>query len=58
MDRIRIPFRVVMSRKGGSTTYVFDEVKHNVPVEDARFAMPTDWSVRSTGLRAALRALL
>ncbi len=40
VDGVKLPTRVIMSRKGGSTTYVFDEVEHNVPVEVARFGAP------------------
>ena len=41
VDGIKFPFRISASRKGGSTTYEFHEVKHNVPVDDSLFAMPT-----------------
>jgi hypothetical protein len=37
VDGIKIPFRIVMNRKGGSSTYVFDEVKHNIPIDDILF---------------------
>lgn len=40
VDGVKVPFRVAMSRKGGSSTFVFDEIEHNVPIEDARFEMP------------------
>jgi len=42
VDGVKFPFRIAMSRKGGSSTYVFDEVKHNVPVDDALFTAPAD----------------
>jgi hypothetical protein len=40
VDGVLIPFRMAMSRKGGSSTYIFDEIEHNVPVDDDRFAAP------------------
>ncbi len=40
IDDIKIPFRVVASRKGGSTTYIFDEIVDNTPIEDLRFSVP------------------
>ena len=40
VDGIKFPFRLEYSRKGGSNTYVFDDVRHNMPIEDERFAMP------------------
>jgi hypothetical protein len=39
-DGVLIPFRVVMSRKGGTSTYEFSEVKHNVEIDDSLFTMP------------------
>lgn len=41
VDGVKFPFRISTSRKGGSTTYEFQEVRHNVPVDDSLFAMPT-----------------
>jgi caffeoyl-CoA O-methyltransferase len=41
VDGVKFPFRLEYSRKGGSNSYVFDEVRHNVPVEDDRFSMPS-----------------
>jgi hypothetical protein len=40
VDGVRFPFRLEYSRKGGSNTYVFDDVRHNIPIEEKRFAMP------------------
>lgn len=40
VDGVKLPFRVVRGRKGGSTSYVFDKIEHNGEVDDARFAMP------------------
>ena len=42
VDDVLIPHRVVTSRKGGSSTYYFDEVKHNVALNDSLFVMPTE----------------
>jgi hypothetical protein len=40
VDGVLVPFSMAISRKGGSSTYVFDEIEHNVPIDDARFAAP------------------
>lgn len=40
VDGIRFPFRVATSRKGGESYFAFDTVEHNIPVDDARFAIP------------------
>jgi len=40
VDGVLFPFRVVCSRKGGSSTYYFDEVRHDVPAGDSLFARP------------------
>lgn len=40
VEGVKVPFRLEYSRKGGSNSYVFDEVRHNSPVEDDRFSMP------------------
>jgi hypothetical protein len=40
VDGIKFPFRLEYSRKGGSNSYVFDEVKHNTPIDDLHFAIP------------------
>jgi len=37
VDGVLVPFRLAISRKGGSSTYVFERVEHNVPLDDARF---------------------
>lgn len=37
VDGVRVPFRMAISRKGGSSTYVFEKIEHNVPLDDARF---------------------
>jgi hypothetical protein len=41
VDGVRFPHRVIMSRKGGSSTFVFDLVAHNLPLEQTLFAIPT-----------------
>ncbi len=40
VDGVAFPFEIEVSRKGGSTTYYFDEVEQNVPIDDERFSMP------------------
>jgi len=40
VDGIQFPFRLEYSRKGGSNTYVFNAVRHNIPIEDRFFHMP------------------
>lgn len=40
VDGVLVPFRMAISRKGGSSTYVFERIEHNVPIDDARFAAP------------------
>jgi caffeoyl-CoA O-methyltransferase len=45
VDGIRFPFRLEYSRKGGSNTYVFEDVQHNIPIWDERFDMPGKESV-------------
>ena len=47
VDGVMVPFRVSLSRKGGSSTYVFDTIQHNVNVDASRFAMPD--TVRRNG---------
>lgn len=42
VDGVLFPHRVIMSRKGGSTMYEFDEVQHNEPIDDSIFEMPED----------------
>ncbi len=41
VDGVRLPFRVAMSRKGGSSTYEFGVVTHNLPLEDVLFSPPS-----------------
>jgi hypothetical protein len=40
VDGVLFPHRAMLSRKGGSTTYEFAEVRHNEPVDDSLFVMP------------------
>jgi hypothetical protein len=40
VDGVLVPHRVHISRKGGSTTYIFDLVGHNLPLEETLFAAP------------------
>ncbi len=40
IDGVLFPYRIILGRKGGSSTYVFDEVSHNNDVDDALFEKP------------------
>ncbi|UCE18006.1 MAG: class I SAM-dependent methyltransferase [Gemmatimonadota bacterium] len=40
VDGVKCPFRIAMSRKSGSSTYVFDEVKHNTSIDESLFIPP------------------
>jgi hypothetical protein len=40
IDGVLVPFRYASSRKGGSTTVVFERIAHNEPLPDTEFAVP------------------
>ena len=40
VDGVQIPFRVTLAQPGSSSTIQFEEVRHNVPIDDAKFAKP------------------
>ena len=40
VDGVMVPFRIVLGRKGGSSTYHIAERKHNLPIDDSIFEMP------------------
>jgi len=40
VDGVRVPTEMALSRKGGSSTYVFENIEHNVAIADAKFAPP------------------
>ena len=40
VDGVLFPHRIVRSRKGGSTTTVFETVQHNVKVDESAFSPP------------------
>lgn len=42
VDGVMFPHKIAASRKGGSTTYEFDEVTHNEEIPDSMFAMPQE----------------
>ncbi len=42
VDGVMLPHRIVCGRKGGSSTYVFETIEHNLPMEDKVFAAPQD----------------
>jgi photosynthetic reaction center cytochrome c subunit len=39
-DGVKVPFRWTTARPGGSSVTQLDEVKQNVPIDDAKFAKP------------------
>lgn len=41
VDGVQVPFRVVQSRKGGSTTWIVETVAHNTPLDSTLFARPS-----------------
>jgi caffeoyl-CoA O-methyltransferase len=45
VDGVQVPFRMAKSRKGGSSTYVFDEVIHNVPIDGSLFSPPDSYEI-------------
>jgi len=40
VDGVKFPFRIATSRKGGESYFAFDRIEYNVPINDARFAIP------------------
>jgi hypothetical protein len=38
---VLVPFRMALSRKGGSSTFIVETIEHNVPIEDSEFVAPT-----------------
>jgi hypothetical protein len=40
IDGVKVPFEIIMGRKGGSSTFAFKSIEHNVPLEDNIFAIP------------------
>jgi hypothetical protein len=42
VEGVKMPFEVEYSRKGGSSTYVFDAVIHNIHVDEQLFAQPKE----------------
>jgi len=43
VDGVLVAFRLAISRKGGSSTYVFEKIEHNVPLDDTRFTPPVPY---------------
>ncbi len=39
MDGVKSPYRIAAAGMGGESIYEFDEVRHNTPLDDARFGM-------------------
>jgi hypothetical protein len=40
VDGVLVPFRIAMSRKGGSTTYVVDRLEHGAAIDESLLAAP------------------
>ena len=40
VDGVLIPFRIIAGRKGGSYTYLFKDIQHNEPIDNALFSKP------------------
>jgi hypothetical protein len=40
VDNIKVPFRWTIARPGGRFTIQVDQIQQNVPIDDAKFAMP------------------
>ncbi len=40
VDGVLVPFSMAISRKGGSSTYIIEEIQHNVPIDDSEFTAP------------------
>ena len=55
VEGIKFPFRLEYSRKGGSNTYKFEDVRHNIPIENKRFAMPEKGTNGALDLLARMR---
>jgi len=41
VDGIKVPFRWTLARPGGRFTIQVDQIQQNVPIDDAKFAMPS-----------------
>jgi len=42
VDGVLLPHRIVCGRKGGSSTFHFDAIEHDLPLDDAAFSPPVD----------------
>jgi predicted O-methyltransferase YrrM len=40
IDNIKLPTKIVMSRKGGSSSFLFEEIVHNSDINDSTFINP------------------
>jgi hypothetical protein len=45
VDGVKVPHRVVYSRKGGSSTLIADHVSHNHPFDESLFARPNPYAI-------------
>jgi hypothetical protein len=48
-DGVEIPFRTTVAQPGESFTFQVEQVRHNVPIDDAKFAKPTASGQKSSG---------
>jgi hypothetical protein len=42
VDGVLLPHRIVCGRKGGSSTFCFETIEHDLPLDDAVFSPPQD----------------
>jgi hypothetical protein len=42
VDGVLLPHRIVCGRKGGSSTFYFENIEHNLPLDDAVFSPPEE----------------
>jgi len=47
IDNVLLPTKIVMSRKGGSSTFLFEEIVHNSNINDSTFDIPNAGEVFS-----------
>ena len=48
-DGVEIPFRTTVAQPGESFTFQVEQVRHNVPIDDAKFAKPIASGQKSSG---------
>ncbi|MCP4546341.1 MAG: outer membrane lipoprotein-sorting protein [bacterium] len=40
VGEVLVPHKLILSRKGGATSYSYREIRHNIPLPDSRFTAP------------------